>query len=179
MASTSNPVASSMRLLGSGTGATASTLTESSRTTKERSHRMMKTIGLVLSVFLLGCSHSMTNAVQAQAGFTNANITGNYAWDFGGRVGSSGTLTTTLVGTGRVFANGAFNGSFSETMADMTSNKITVCSGTISGGYSVNPDGTGTATINTIGSVNQMGSGRAASYRQLASISSCSIRDTL
>ena len=122
----------------------------------------MKNIALVLSVFLLGCSHSMTtmtNTVQAQAGFTNGDITGNYAWDFGGRVGSSGTLTTTIVGTGRVFANGAFNGSFSETMADITSNKITVCSGTISGGYSVNGDGTGTATINTIGSVNQTGPG--------------------
>lgn len=102
---------------------------------------------------------TMTNTVQAQAGFTNANITGDYAWDFGGRVGSSGTLTTTILGTGRVLANGTFSGPFSETMADITSNKITVCSGTISGTYLVNADGTGTAVITTTGSVSQAGPG--------------------
>ena len=123
----------------------------------------------LLLVVLTGCSKSGSSSssssgtVQAQSGFSNATITGSYGWDFSGRIGSGGIVTTTVLGTGTLVANGGvFNGGFSETTVSISNGAITVCSGSISGGYNIGPSGAGTSTINLIGSINQNGPGPCA-----------------
>ena len=90
-------------------------------------------------IVLAGCSGSNSTSVsnstvQAQSGFSNANVNGSYGWQFSGRIGAAGTLTASVLGTGTLVANGGvLNGGFSETTVNLTSNAITVCSGNISG----------------------------------------------
>ena len=68
------------------------------------------------------------------SGFSAASIKGAYADTFHG----------TTDGTGNLIADGAGNVTGgSETVSDGTN----ICAGTITGSYTVNPDGTGTLTI--------------------------------
>ena len=113
----------------------------------------MKLTLLVFALTLIGCgggssnsapSTSMIPAVQpvhAATGFTNASLSGTYAF------GISGTVAGVLdAGTGVVALDG--NGNISA--GDETENiGGTLCHGTFSGTYSVNSNGTGTATITT------------------------------
>src|SRR5437879_5650858 len=121
----------------------------------------------VLLVLVAGCSNSSSNSgsnssgtVLAQSGFSNASVNGSYGWQFGGRIGTAGVVNAAVLGTGILVANGGvFNGSFSETTVNSSNDAVTVCSGTVSGSYSVGPNGVGTSSINPIGTVTQNGPG--------------------
>ncbi len=120
-------------------------------------------------ILVAGCSNSSSisdsnsGTVHAQSGFSNASVNGSYGWQFSGRIGTAGAVTASVLGTGTLVANGGvFNGGFSETMVNISNGAITVCSGTVSGSYSVGPDGTGTASINPVVPPAQNGPGPCA-----------------
>jgi hypothetical protein len=71
----------------------------------------------------------------AHSGFSLKNVRGTYATTIHGTIDATGTLVAD--GAGNVTGG-------TETASDGTN----VCAGTIAGSYTVNPDGTGTLTIN-------------------------------
>jgi hypothetical protein len=77
------------------------------------------------------------------AAFTNANVTGGYAF---GLVGTSGNLSQ--VGTGVVTADG--NGNFTGGDETVNIGGVVSCHATFTGTYSINANGTGTVTLNTV-----------------------------
>lgn len=116
----------------------------------------MKALTLSLLVlFLIGCgagsnssssssdsgsSTGSTSGTVHAASYTNANLSGSFAFGIAGTSGSAGE-----VGTGVVVADGQGN----ITSGDETVSTYGVsCHATFSGNYSITADGTGTATVN-------------------------------
>lgn len=90
---------------------------------------------------LLAFAVNNHSGVHAAAGFTAATLKGNYAFDESGTVGGNKMLNIGLInfdGNGGV--SGTANVKQSETNATQTA--------TFTGIYTVNPDGSGTMTIN-------------------------------
>ena len=99
---------------------------------------------IALSLLPLACGGNGTAA--AQGGFSLASIHGSYAGIFEGKINVNGALLEFL-GTGIFTADGKGNFTGTETYTVVT----TPCQATVSGTYTVNPDGSGTnsATFTT------------------------------
>jgi hypothetical protein len=92
---------------------------------------MKKTIAIALMAVLVAfCAGSG----GASSGFSLKSVRGTYATTIQGTVDATGTLVAD--GAGNVIGG-------TETVSDGTN----VCAGSITGSYTVNPDGTGTLTI--------------------------------
>lgn len=88
---------------------------------------------------------------SAQSTFSNASIKGSYALSFAVAIGGT-TGTSFAAGTGVIVADGVGDLSGSESFS-VTSGSV--CTGlALSGTYTINPDGTGTALINYTSSSN-------------------------
>ena len=108
----------------------------------KRPPRSMILAALVLSAALVAAACGSRSL--AQPAFSKASIKGSYALSFAVALGG-GTSVAFAGGTGVVVADGSGNLSGSESYS-LTSG--TVCSGlTLSGNYTVNPDGTGIANL--------------------------------
>lgn len=94
---------------------------------------------IALSLLALSCDSKGTAA--AQGGFSLASIHGSYAGIFEGKINTSGGLLEFL-GTGIFVADGKGNFTGTETYTVVS----TPCVATVSGTYTVNPDGSGTNT---------------------------------
>lgn len=110
----------------------------------------MKTLLAVTVICLLAAcgggssgSSVFTPPTVNAAAFTNANVSGGYAF---GLVGTSGNLSQ--IGTGVVTADGAGRLTGGEETVNVGG--VVSCHGTFTGTYSVNANGTGTATINAV-----------------------------
>ncbi len=103
---------------------------------------------LVLAVMALPIallSGSCGSPGSAQTTFSKSSIKGSYAMSFAVAVGGGSAIDYTG-GTGVIVADGNGNLSGTESFSDTNGQ---VCSGlTLSGTYTVNPDGTGVASIN-------------------------------
>jgi hypothetical protein len=99
---------------------------------------------IALSLLPLACGGSGTAA--AQGGFSLASVRGSYAGIFEGKINVNGALLEFL-GTGIFTADGKGNFTGTETYTVVT----TPCQATVSGTYTVSPDGSGTnsATFTT------------------------------
>lgn len=94
---------------------------------------------IALSLLPLSCGGNRT--ATAEGGFSLASIHGSYAGIFEGKINTSGGLLEFL-GTGIFVADGKGNFTGTETYTVVT----TPCQATVSGTYTVNPDGSGTNT---------------------------------
>ena len=99
---------------------------------------------IALSLLPLSCGGNGT--ASAQGGFSLASIRGSYAGIFEGKINTSGGLLEFL-GAGIFVADGKGNFRGTETYTVVT----TPCQATVSGTYTVNPDGSGanSATFTT------------------------------
>lgn len=94
-----------------------------------------------LSLLMAGCSSNSS----AQSSFNNASLKGSFALSFAVAVGSSNGSISYTAGNGVIQADGNGNLSGSESYSDTDGG---VCSGlTLSGTYTINPDGTGLAVF--------------------------------
>jgi hypothetical protein len=103
-------------------------------------------LGLLIGLSFLTISCGGNGTAAAQGGFSLASIHGSYAGIFEGKINTGGGLLEFL-GTGIFVADGKGNFTGNETYTVVT----TPCQATVSGTYTVNPDGSGTisATFTT------------------------------
>lgn len=99
----------------------------------------LKIPGVLAIIGLLFVAIGFSGAAAAKEGFRLSSIKGSYASTFSGK-SSSGVE---VLGTGVFVSDGEGNLSGHETLTVDT----TVCEATIKGAYTVNPDGTGTDSI--------------------------------
>ena len=106
----------------------------------------IENLGMLIALSLLTVSCGGKGTAAAEGGFTLASIRGSYAGIFEGKINTSGGLLEFL-GTGIFVADGKGNFTGTETYTVVT----TPCQATVSGTYTVNPDGSGTnsATFTT------------------------------
>jgi hypothetical protein len=109
----------------------------------------------VISILTLGCSSgspsgsSVVPPVQAQSGYSNASLNGTYAlssfsFATGTGVGNNSTYYTAL-GTLKLDGSGSVS---SGTLTEYSSSTSSVCSYSVTGIYSLQSTGAGTATLN-------------------------------
>lgn len=80
--------------------------------------------------------------VQAQSGYSNADVTGNYNFEL---AGASIQINGAAVGHGTLDANGS--GSFTSGTYAISVPGMQTCSGTLAGSYTIPTSGLGTATL--------------------------------
>lgn len=80
--------------------------------------------------------------VQAQSGYSNADVTGNYNFEL---AGASVQLNGAAAGSGTLVANGS--GQFTSGTYSIAVPGYLMCSGSLSGTYSIPNSGLGTATL--------------------------------
>ncbi len=103
-------------------------------------------IASVLVALAIGIAMSSGDGIltaQPQRVFSTASIRGSYATSYCVALTNPSGLTQFLSGTGVFHADGAGHVTGQET----TNTNGQVCSGTMTGTYTVNPDGTGTLSV--------------------------------
>lgn len=125
----------------------------------------LSAVALVLCAALLGCSGGNSSApssssasssagggtVQAASGFSKASVVGGYGFVASGQE-VVGSADETIVANGVFTSDGNGNltaGNMTETLIGVGSGGPLICSWTLSGTYTINADGTGTAVITT------------------------------
>ena len=99
-------------------------------------------LGIVALVVAVSAGYTDSIA-HAQRVFSNANIRGSYGISYSVALVNSSGAAQLLSGTGFYHADGAGHLTGQET----TNTNGEVCSGSMTGTYSVDPNGTGTATV--------------------------------
>ena len=99
----------------------------------------LRTMGVVATIGLLALSGVGSGTAAAKRGFRLSSFKGSYAGIFSGKTNTGAEV----LGTGVFVSDGEGNLSGHETFTIVTS----VCEATIKGTYTVNPDGTGTNSI--------------------------------
>lgn len=106
------------------------------------SWRRFACAALVLALAISGCGDE-SSAAHAKAVFSDTSIRGSYGISYSVALPVVSGTNEFLSGTGIYQADGAGNLTGEET----TNANGEVCSGTLKGSYTVNPDGTGTDSV--------------------------------
>lgn len=129
----------------------------------------MKPLALVaLTLLLSGCGSGssstanqiVTPPVVHAAGFTNANLIGGYGFGVSGTAGSFA-----FAGSGVIVADGTGNLTSGE---ETDNNGGIMCHSTLTGSYSVNANGTGSALVNVTPDTASVGRGCVPGVAQLS-----------
>ena len=102
----------------------------------------LATFGFLATLGMLSISGAGSGNAAAHGGFSLASLRGGYAGIFSGTA-NTGSGLLPISGTGVFVADGHGNLTGHETYTVVT----TPCAATISGTYTINPDGSGTASI--------------------------------